>query len=157
MTNILPCAIINPMSEDIAVIDPPKVLKNGAVYHNGRIVKGANTAQASTLARTRWDKAAAASRAALRDAVNDSGVITARADRTSVQAWGVIVGRAAEVLLNTDNARGFADLARFVGHATGYLPTAKEETAPAPVAPVQVGRILLLAAELLNGDREAGG
>lgn len=78
-------------------------------------------AQASAMARTRWDKAKRAAADGMLQGVMQSGVMVNPVDHP-VAAWGAIVGRGAELLMNTDNARGYADLARFVGQAADMLP-----------------------------------
>lgn len=111
-------------------------LSNGALQDasTGKIVsmqKG-NTEHSRAMARARWDKAAAAARAAMAESVASSGVVTADVRKSPVKAWGQIVGHAAELAMMSDSARGMSDLASFVGKATGMLPSGKESDDPAP-------------------------
>jgi hypothetical protein len=84
------------------------------------------------MARKRYDKAAAAARQAMLDSVNNCGTLPSRRD-TPTAAWGAIVGHAAEIAMSQSEARGMADLSRFVGQATGMLMQQHERLdAPPP-------------------------
>lgn len=101
-----------------------RILSNGAVQdmETGKITAmKADSEQYRAMARARWDAAKRAAADGLLEGVNQSGVLPCVKDHP-VAAWGAIVGRGAELLMNTDNARGYAELARFVGQAADMLP-----------------------------------
>ncbi len=98
-------------------------LKNGAIYDRGigRIVAnpGGGTsaitqAQSSAMARTRWDKAAAATRAAIKD-VSKS--------KTSLAAWsGLVAGLYTSAMDDEKPLRDRTIAAKFIGQAADLLP-----------------------------------
>jgi hypothetical protein len=110
-------------------------LVNGSEYDHstGRIVKGAklDTAQATALARQRWDKQKAAWEAGVISAIKDTGLLPPQDDQ-SAGAWQAIANKATTVLLDTDNARGFSELATLVGRNAGWIASATDKDAPAP-------------------------
>jgi hypothetical protein len=71
----------------------------------------------------RYDLAKQAAARGLLDGVNRSGVVNVR--DTPVEAWGEIVGHAAELVMVSDNTRGVAELSRFVGQAADMIPDSK--------------------------------
>ncbi len=110
------------------VFDPDRhvILKNGVVRDktNGQFVCAPASehapitqSTARAIAKKRWDDAREAFAAGMaegmgkRDAPND--------------AWGAIGKKAAELLNETKSVRGFADLARFAGEASGSIPMAR--------------------------------
>ena len=125
---------------------------NGAQYDRtqGQIVKGANLnrAQASALARARWDKAAAAARQGMALAVSNHATIDVR--KQPAKAWGMVVEHLTDVLLATNSARGAADLAAFVGKSSDMLPDKRQDDGP----PAGVARIDIPIDTLLDTWRQ---
>ena len=109
-----------------------KTLSNGAIYDidQGRIVQGAaiTSSQASALARRRWDKQRQAAADGVVQAIRDAGLLPA-IDDPDVGAWAVIHAKLTTLLLDTDNPRGAADLARFLGRSTDWLKDREEQPA----------------------------
>ncbi len=109
-----------------------RILSNGAHQdiETGKIVAmKADSVQYRAMARARWDAAKEAAADGVLAGVNSSGVLPSPVDHP-VAAWGAIVGRGAELLMNTDNARGYAELARFVGQAADMLPDKQQQDQP---------------------------
>ena len=78
-----------------------------------------NPTQAHALARARWDKQREAWAAGIVQAIDDTGMLPPGDDHDA-GAWQVIANKATTLLLDSDNARGFAELARLVGRNAGY-------------------------------------
>ena len=73
-------------------------------------------ADASKLARTRWEQSREAFAA---------GIAQGMGNKTPVEAWSHVGRKAAELIKDSKSARGFADLARFAGEAGGFVPMAR--------------------------------
>ena len=141
-----------------------KVLKNGAIYSldTKRIVANPNggtaaisQANASAMSNLRWQKVAEAQSHAI------ESIREVSATPTGLAAWGKLVGFRYERALDRKNTRGTED-ARFVGHATGYLPLQRAEQDGASGASVRIdiGQDALAALlDAVTGRREqlAGG
>lgn len=79
-------------------------------------------AQASALARTRWDRAKEAAAAGLLQGVKDSGVVKLDPRAHPVDAWGTIIAHNTAVIMRSDDSRGLAELTRQVGQAADMIP-----------------------------------
>lgn len=109
------------------VFDPErhKIFKNGTVYDMDakRIIVAPspehapiNSSNAKAIAQKRWDTA--------REAFAE-GMAVGMGKKAPTDAWGAIGRKAAELLNETKSVRGFADLARFTGEASGAIPMAR--------------------------------
>ena len=160
-----PTQIAEQQAEYTATPPRTKVLKNGAIYSldKGRIIgnpPGGTTnaitqAQAGAMANLRWEKVAQAQSYAI------ESIREVSATPTGLAAWGKLVGFRYERALDRKNTRGTED-ARFVGHATGYLPLQRAEQDGAGGASVRIdiGQDALAALlDAVTGRREqlAGG
>ena len=99
-----------------------KRLDNQAVYgiKEGRIV--ANPGGGATAITQASSRVLAARRVALSRAKFADGFARGMLGRDdlSAEAWGAVGERAAELIKSAGSARGFAELARFVGQSAGY-------------------------------------
>ncbi len=139
------------MSDEVEKVERTDLVpaRNG-----GRIVKPWDSERARAAVRKRWDRAEAAGRAAMAEAVSayskDVSILarslSLRAPKVQLMAWAEIVGKQAELALATED-RGSTGAARFVGEATGMLRLGRDTRDSASVpdhAPVDARSAALL-------------
>lgn len=117
-------------------------LANGVVKDvaTGRIVAnpggGANAitpANASALARRRWDKQRRAFADGVIETIRDTGQMPPT-DDYDAGAMQVIGSKAMQVLLDTDNARGFSELMKSITHTADWIPDRQQHDTTGDVA-----------------------
>ena len=100
--------------------DKITILSNGAEYDHdqGRIVKGATltSAQASELARTRWERA--------RQATAESLVDLRPSNKTEYDGWKMIIKKQAQLAMTPTDKTANASVraAEFIGRAADFIP-----------------------------------
>lgn len=107
--------------------------KTGVIVRaaNGNFLPGTKPANpitpanARSMAARRYETQKAAFAAGVAKAIADTGLLP-RTDNKDAAAWGVIAERATTVLLDTDTARGFADLMQPIGKNAGWLREDKD-------------------------------
>lgn len=114
--------------QDVTVEQYSKDGKTGVIVRaaNGNFLPGTKThapishANARAFNARRYDKQRAAFAAGVTKAIQDTGLLPPSDDHAA-SAWGVIAERATTVLLDTDTARGFADLMTPIGRNAGWI------------------------------------
>lgn len=138
------------MTDYFADLDPPKIAEKssptaitpeqqsaqGGKLLKGQTPKGAHVigADASALAKKRWDKYYENARQGVIEGVQDylktieNGLDTVNIPREFNSARRIIMRHAVKVLLGTTQAKGVADLSRYIDHATGVDKEEQEKT-----------------------------
>ncbi len=121
------------MPEGARVEQYSKNGKTGVIVRaaNGNFLPGTKppvpitSANARSMSARRYDKQRQAFAAGVTKAIADTGLLPPSDDHAAA-AWGVIAERATGILLDTDNARNFADLMQPIGRNAGWLREDKD-------------------------------
>ena len=82
-------------------------------------------ANASTIARQRWEKARAGFAAGIAQELRDTGMIS-NIDDMDTGAMHVLGAKTAELLISAENARGYAELLSTATRTAGWTPAVHE-------------------------------